>query len=101
MLTLRLSPKARRDIDNIWDYTVERWSEGQAVEYLRSLDSAFEILVEFPRVGRLLNKVEPEVRMYVHRSHVVIYRVRPGVLDVVRVPHSRSNWIQFLSDDKE
>ena len=37
MAKIRLSRKAISDLDGIWDYTVETWSEEQAVIYYRQI----------------------------------------------------------------
>lgn len=34
MTTLRLTPKARSDLDTIWDYTAKTWGQDQAEAYL-------------------------------------------------------------------
>lgn len=36
-----LSPRARADLDGIWDYTAERWNADQADRYIRQLAEAF------------------------------------------------------------
>ena len=33
-MTYVLSPRAQTDIEGIWDYTVERWGEEQAIRYM-------------------------------------------------------------------
>ena len=42
-----LSKKAQEDLVDIWDYTVETWSEKQADEYFRNLISAFENIATY------------------------------------------------------
>ena len=32
-----LSPAAQRDIDEIWEYTAERWNQLQAARYVRGI----------------------------------------------------------------
>ena len=32
-----LSPKARADLDGVWDYTAERWDADQADRYVRQI----------------------------------------------------------------
>ena len=37
---VKLRPRAEADLDGIWDYTVDTWSEAQAVDYLSGMDAA-------------------------------------------------------------
>ena len=38
-----LRPKARSDLDGIWDYTMETWRYEQAERYVRSFESHIRI----------------------------------------------------------
>ena len=33
-----LSPRAQADLDDIWDYSCERWGDDRAESYVRSID---------------------------------------------------------------
>ena len=48
MAKIRLSRKAIADLDGIWDYTVETWSEEQAVMYYRRIYTAIQGLNSLP-----------------------------------------------------
>ena len=50
-----LSPAARVDLEQIWDYTCERWDDSQAEEYVREIQRAIEWLcqLEVAPGGRL------------------------------------------------
>ena len=48
MAKIRLSRKAIADLDGIWVYTVETWSEDQAVIYFRQIYSAIQGLNSLP-----------------------------------------------------
>jgi toxin ParE1/3/4 len=47
-----LSPRAQADIDAIWDYTADRWSEKQADRYIEDHREAIETIARDPRNGR-------------------------------------------------
>jgi plasmid stabilization system protein ParE len=42
MPELRLKPRARRDLNDIWFYSRERWSEEQANRYYAALSDALK-----------------------------------------------------------
>jgi plasmid stabilization system protein ParE len=48
---LEFTPKARRDIEEIWAYSLERFGFEKAEAYLRELQRAAETIAEDPRRG--------------------------------------------------
>lgn len=64
MPEVALRPKARADLDDIWDYTVEKWGYAQAEKYLRVLNQNFETLAENPELGRTYDEVYRGLRVY-------------------------------------
>jgi toxin ParE1/3/4 len=47
-----VSARARADLEEIWDYTAERWGMDQAEIYVRLLQDAIETVADDPRKGR-------------------------------------------------
>ena len=87
-----LSPAARAGLEQIWDYSSERWDDDQAEEYLREVQRAIERIVSNPTVGRDCNDVRPGYRKHKHAvgSHTLYYRIGgDDVIDVLRVLHQR------------
>jgi toxin ParE1/3/4 len=84
-----VSPRARADIDDIWNYTVEQWGERQAEIYLRLLEAAVDAVVADPKVGPTCDDVRPGYRKYRVGSHVLFYRVTANTVVVVRILHQR------------
>jgi toxin ParE1/3/4 len=87
MLSIRLSPLARADLDEIWGYTVKRWDVAQAESYMRGLDGSMKLLAENPRMGRSIDDVRVGYFKFPSASHLLVYRLRPGVIEVMRVLH--------------
>ncbi|KVL25424.1 plasmid stabilization protein ParE [Burkholderia territorii] len=86
--TVRLTPLAETDLEDIWSYTVERWSLEQAERYVRDLAAAFERLARGEWLGRP-SRAGVGYRRYTVGSHVVFYRETADTLDVIRVLHQR------------
>ncbi len=84
-----LSPRARSDLDEIWDYTAERWGLDQAERYIRAIQSAVESLAKDPTLGRGCDDIRPGYRKYPVGSHILFYRLTDEGLDVVRILHRR------------
>lgn len=95
-LAFILSDAARADLRGIWAHSAEQWGRPQARTYLMGLDGVFSMLTEYPEIGLVRREVRPPVRLHPYRSHRVIYRTNDLVLDVLRVVHFRSNWIDLF-----
>ncbi len=92
-----LSPRARADLDEIWNYTVERWGADQAETYVRSIQSAIEMLAADPRRGQPIPAVRPGYWKYPTGSHVIFFRIIRDGIDVVRILHGRMDFGRHLS----
>ncbi len=51
MRRIEFTPKARHDIEDIWDYSLERFGFDRAETYLREIQRAAETVAEDPRRG--------------------------------------------------
>lgn len=93
-----LRPAAEADLSEIWDYTVEAWSEDQAEIYLTGLGQAFDRLAQFPEMARLRTEFTPPVRILPYQSHLIVYLAEGDLIDVIRVLHSRANWTTLMAE---
>jgi toxin ParE1/3/4 len=93
-----LSPRARLDIADIWDYTAEHWGVDQAEEYVRMLQQTIETLTRERYKGRSIEDVRSEYRKYPAGSHVIFYRMKGEHIEVVRILHRRMDVERHLSD---
>jgi toxin ParE1/3/4 len=89
MLRIRLSPLAQADLDGIWAYTVAQWDEAQAQAYLLGLDATMKLLTENPRMGRAIDDIRKGYFKFPAASHILIYRLKPDVIEFLRVLHNR------------
>ena len=87
IVQLKLTPKARADLDAIWDYTLRRWGVVQAEIYLASLGKTMQLLVENPGLGTGIDHIKNGYRKFPAASHLLIFKVTPTVFEVVRVLH--------------
>ncbi|MBX9773110.1 MAG: type II toxin-antitoxin system RelE/ParE family toxin [Xanthobacteraceae bacterium] len=82
-----LSPRAQADLDQIWNYTAERWDEDQADRYVLVIRAAIEAVVRDPRRGRACDHIRSGYRKYPAGSHMLFFRVISDGIDVVRILH--------------
>ena len=85
-----LSPAARADLEEIWNYTCQRWDDDHAEEYVREIQRAIERVVDNPMIGRACDELRPGYRKHAVGSHKLCYRIVSGdVINVVRILHQR------------
>ncbi len=89
----KLSKLAERDLEEIWQYTVDKWSFEQANRYLEGLMSAFGTIAEDPvHAGLSYEHIRPGYRRYRYVRHMIFYReMSDGTVLIVRVLHERMN----------
>lgn len=82
----QLTPAARADLTDIWNYTTEQWGESQAERYIRQIESDLTAAVDGSTSVRAIGDLL-RIRS-VH--HLCIFRQLPGGnIEVIRVLHER------------
>ena len=94
----RLSPAALSDLDAIWDYSAHMWSVTQVETYIHGLASDMDLLVQHPSIARERTEIRLPVRLYRSGSHLIIYRIEAGWLEVLRIVHAWQNWAAYLNE---
>jgi len=90
MIGYVLTKAAQADLDHIWDYTKETWSEDQAERYLRALRDICTSLGSGGKVGRPADRFRPGYFRQAIGSHFIFYTVRKdGLVQVMRILHQR------------
>ncbi len=84
----RISPLAQSDLEDIWSFTVEKWSWEQAGKYHADLLRTFAQLAGGDVKGREVD-VRRGYRKYPVGSHFVFYRARSYGIEIIRVLHRR------------
>ncbi len=78
MARYRLTPAAQVDLELIWDYTFENFGSNQALIYTDGIDSACRL----PLINRPRPEYNPEVRIYPHAEHLLVYVLNDGVVEI-------------------
>lgn len=72
-------------------YTEEQWGQRQQEEYGADLMGAMRNLTVYPYEGKSRDDLRPGLRSMAVRNHLILYRVRPGVIRVLRIVHQSRN----------
>ncbi len=73
MPDFRLSVRAERDLITVYAYTEETFGVYQAEAYHAGLERTFDLLANFPRIGRIEAEMAPGIRRFRFQSHNVFY----------------------------
>jgi len=90
-MTLRWSDEAVADLEQIADYLLEH-TPGRAEELIRSVYSAPDKLLVFPRRGRPGRKAGTLELVLSPLPYLIVYEVRADAVFVVRILHGEQQW---------
>ena len=96
--SLILRPMAQADLRLIWDHTALHWGETKAEDYLQGLDRLLTLLADHPEIARERRDFRSPIRLHPYQSHLVIFTSTALRLEVIRLVHNRSNWVELFSD---
>lgn len=91
MTKYHFTNKAVEDLTDIWNYTLETWSERQADTYYDMLIESCRKIVENPRLyGLKYDEIADGLRGYRVNRHIIFYQILPSdEILVVRILHQR------------
>lgn len=88
----RISEQAIYDLNDIWIYTLNKWSKEQADRYYDLIISEIEFISDNFHTGKSVEQTRKNYRVTKIKSHLVFYRkVDNAIVDVVRILHQRMN----------
>lgn len=93
---LKLSPIAQTDLTSILQYTGERWGQDQLLSYRDKIDHALTLLAGHANLGHFSAELPATHRLYFVGSHVIVYRRRNDVTEVVRILHQRMSFARHV-----
>ena len=90
MVKYELTNKAVADLNEIWEYTLENWSENQADRYYDMLLGIFQDIADNPELGKNYDGIKSDLFGLKANRHVIFYRkseVNP--IEITRILHER------------
>jgi len=90
---LTVSEEADRDLDTLYRQGVDMFGLAQADRYIEGLLNTLDLIANFPGTARLRTELEPPIRAYPYKSHLVLYDIdAKGDVIVVRIRHGFEDW---------
>jgi toxin ParE1/3/4 len=85
-----LTNKAVEDLSEIWEYTVEEWSETQANRYYNFVLESYQEIANHPQFGKQYEEIEKDLLGFKSNHHIIFFKVvSPKEIVVVRILHER------------
>ena len=91
-----LSPKAKSDLSEIWDYTLAEWGVDQAEKYVRDLWETMRQQASEFSTSIDISDVRSGYRKVISGSHVIFFKLTGDGIDVVRILHQRMDFERHL-----
>ena len=90
MPSYHLTNKDIQDLEDIWNYTIDEWSENQADKYYFSLINSFNTIINNPKIGKNYNQIKSNLLGYLHNQHIIFYTILPNNdIEIIRILHGR------------
>ena len=90
MAKYRITNKAVKDLEDIWNHTVETWSVRQDDLYYKMLISFCKQIANNPACGKSYNEIAEDLYGFIANKHIIFYRVvSRSEIEIVRILHGK------------
>jgi toxin ParE1/3/4 len=90
MAKFKLTNNAVKDLSDIWNYTVETWSEVQADKYYKLLLNACTAVAQKPHTGKAYKEIYPNLNGKKISKHIIFYIIMEDQsIEIIRILHER------------
>ena len=90
MPKFELTNKAVEDLEDIWNYTYENWSEHQADIYYQLLIESFKEIARTPGIGKNYQEIAENLKGFKVGRHIVFFHEKEGrKIEIIRILHER------------
>lgn len=93
---LRIRVKARRDLDEILDYSFAEHGEAVAEGYLLTIGAALDRLIDYPELGLARFDLKEGLRSLSVGEHRIYYRLYADRISVARVLHKAMDSVRHF-----
>ena len=99
MASYKLTNKAVEDLENIWEYTIEEWSEEQADRYYNLLLYWCQEIANRPELGKKYEGIKNDLLGLKAEKHIIFYRTQKNKpLEITRILHGRIDFKNRLDE---
>ena len=90
MAKVVLRQEAINDLNKIWDYTFEKWSEKQADKYYLTIKMACNGIGKNPNIGKEYDGISKKLLGLKFGKHIIFYqRILDDRIEILRILHEK------------
>lgn len=90
MAKVILRQEAINDLNDIWDYTFQKWSESQADKYYATIRLACNGIGENPTIGKEYDGISRNLLGIKSEKHIIFYQIISNKeIEIIRILHER------------
>mgnify|MGYP000203259079 FL=1 len=90
MAKVKFTNQAVKDLSDIWNYTVDTWSESQADKYYKLIINACSEIAKKPQIGKDYPDIYPDLKGKIASKHIIFYRLMEDQsIEITRILHDR------------
>ena len=93
-----ISKKAVIDLEEIWLFTVDKWSVAQADRYYMLIIDEIEFIGKNITCGKPMDNIRKGYRATKVKSHLIFYRLVNNTVEIIRILHERMDIENRLDD---
>ena len=95
-----ISKEASKDLEKIWLYTFENWSQEQADRYFNLIIDELESIAKDPQSGKDFSEIREGYFCSRIKSHFIFYRInaKNKEIEIIRVLHQKMDIESRLND---
>ena len=93
-----ISKKALSDLEEIWFYTMEKWSLVQADRYYKLMLEEFNYICKKPHSGKNMDHLMNRYRASKVKSHIIFYKIDNETIQIIRILHESMDIENRLTD---
>ncbi|MGV8091063.1 MAG: type II toxin-antitoxin system RelE/ParE family toxin [Mangrovibacterium sp.] len=99
MAKYKLTHKAVDDLTQIWNYTMDKWSERQADKYYYLLIESIKEITDAPDLGKNYSEVTENLLGYRAGRHIIFYRkIGKDEIEITRILHEQMDLKNRVKD---
>ncbi len=91
-----ITEAAYSDLDDIWFYTFQKWSENQANKYFETIIREIELISQNPQQGKRMTKIKSDFFYFRSLSHYIFYKQDDESIQIIRILHKMMDFSKHL-----
>ena len=92
----KTSKLAEEDLLDIFLNGIDDFGAKKAQQYSLEMDKAFNLLADYPDMGKSRNELFPGALSFSVGSHIVFYRKNIKQIEISRILHRRMDYEQYF-----